>query len=740
MPNEMTIFQGGALPAHIAQHPDAVSLNANAQHGVRITFPTVSIRGKLWRVKHRGTETVIQRSEGNDHSGNPLPVSPVRALNVVVVGVDPIISKSYFVGKFQEGVEAIPDCFSNDGEMPDPASSSKQSELCSTCQLNKFGSIKRDDGSEGGKACRDVRKIAVVPDGDVESRLYGGPLLMRLPATSISNLARYSNELALAGYDVTQVVTSMSFDVGFTHQVIKFEALGFVQSAADYSAVVRWAKSDIIRQMFEATPSLDAAGGPISPVMPTRDQYVEQNDPAELDYFPATETAALIQNAEYRLTHESDPNNWIVVLHDCAKACQSIAELTAVRAIDAVKEASVKAPVKFRRRMQEIWDEAIERLSPKGNGHDTAAAQWDGDTVNGTEPQRADPPVAMAMAVTAPTHTDLMVVPESIDAFIEKYPPPESAPFSAWLVDGEGNEMADADGVIEAHTDPVKFANAYLDALASEFPGTIELFRGANQEAVDLAKQISPEASALLSPKPPETAGNPTLPMDLPADPAFIVPPAKATTAEFAAYNGRLQAALELGTTQDWVSTVKARNSATIEAFPPKRRLDAKAVIEAREKVVTSIPARGEETPTFAKIAEGMLTDIAGLETEMEVDVYAKSTFRIAELERLREGKPALHAVVQRALTERLAAVTKSPPTPRQVADDMMVKLRGCDTSDAAMALVRGQEYIASAKQLSTASSELWKEVKATAASIAAQRPEVWAPVKAMYDAQAKPA
>ena len=241
MAQDMILLQPGAMPAHIANNPPPVSLNANAQQGVRLTFPVVSIEGRVWSVTLRGVETVIKASEGTDYNGKPLPEAPVRSLNVIIVGISPTISKVWYAKAFQPGQKAVlPDCFSINGETPDPTSPLRQSELCSTCPKNQFESAVSDDGTQGkGKACRDSRKIAVVPAGDIQNAIFGGPMMLRLPVMSLPNLAKYCGQLNIAGVDVTQVVTAMSFNM-----TVKYPEVVFRPQQVEGS-VVRSGTSDV---------------------------------------------------------------------------------------------------------------------------------------------------------------------------------------------------------------------------------------------------------------------------------------------------------------------------------------------------------------------------------------------------------------------------------------------------------------------------------------------------------------
>ena len=77
----------------------------NARAGVQASFAVVGYKGRSWRLKHRGEETLLR-----DAQNRPMP-----ELDVVIVGVAPSISKIYYARAYVEGDDSAPDCFSLDG-------------------------------------------------------------------------------------------------------------------------------------------------------------------------------------------------------------------------------------------------------------------------------------------------------------------------------------------------------------------------------------------------------------------------------------------------------------------------------------------------------------------------------------------------------------------------------------------------------------------------------------------------
>jgi hypothetical protein len=670
--NDMVTFSPGAnLPAHIANNPPPMALNANAQQGIRIPFPVVSIEGRVWSVTTRGVETVIRQSPGFDVNHKPLPPVPTPTLNVIVVGISPAISKSWYAAAFRPGVKILmPDCFSTDGERPDQKSPRIQSTSCATCPKNQFGSAISDDGTEGkGKACRDGRKIAVVPAGDVKNKSFGGaPMMLRLPVMSMPNLARYCGELNISGIDISQVVTQMSFNMDVRYPEVVFTALGYVQDPDDYRDALEWMRSDIVRQMLDEAPTFENTG--VSPKQPTRSDFSA----------PPDDRGQFVIEADIALNDEPEPEAWLERLLGFAGTATNIGDLTALFSLGCVRSAREMAPLEFRQRIQKALDDAVDRLSPKDvpvneqmppeptdeqraearatidrkrelagqkdepeMERDVNGVAWDaalhasskaknsdgtwrarrgaGTAQPAQEPRQQEQPLFGRESETAAGDNGTTTVAgAAATGGVESSSGPVS--FEAWLIDGEGNEIPDENGEIEAFTDPVAFVTAYMDALHSKPAATVDLFKRANLEAIRKAQIASTKVSAILAGYNKPAVEAPSL---------IVPPPAHKTMAEYNAYNDRLRAALT-NVNVDGFRAIKDANADTIAAFPPARRLAALAVFEERMKALTPAPAR-DPVPRNAK--DGMLADLESLETIAQIQAWEVFPATIAELRQL---------------------------------------------------------------------------------------------------------
>lgn len=199
--NALTVQTLGAVSTRFQGQP----LEDDLSSGISGGFPRMGFKGKVWTIHARGEAFPIIR---NDGSGDP-----VGSIEVVIVKASAGISKTFYAGGFVEGSTAAPDCMSSNGVTPDPASPNKQCATCALCPHNDFGSDIRQDGTAGkGKACKDTKRLAIVPLGDIKNERYGGAMLLRVPAASLQDIAMYGKGCMKLGYPYYGVGTRIGFD------------------------------------------------------------------------------------------------------------------------------------------------------------------------------------------------------------------------------------------------------------------------------------------------------------------------------------------------------------------------------------------------------------------------------------------------------------------------------------------------------------------------------------------------
>jgi hypothetical protein len=204
-------FAGKAMSGVFANVAPTDELSAGVHGG----FGIVAYKGKTWSLRHRGEETKLMREDGD---------GPRSSIEVVVLKSSAHIAKIYYEGGYVEGSTAAPDCFSTNGVTPDVSSSKKQSAACASCPKNAWGSRVTPAGKQG-KACSDSKRLAVVPLNDIRNEAFGGPLLLRVPAASLQDLAGYGQKMNALGYPYFAVATRISFDPAEAYPKFQFKAI-----------------------------------------------------------------------------------------------------------------------------------------------------------------------------------------------------------------------------------------------------------------------------------------------------------------------------------------------------------------------------------------------------------------------------------------------------------------------------------------------------------------------------------
>jgi hypothetical protein len=187
--------------------------NKDLTEGVQPSFAVVTFRGKVWRVRHKGEDRVVKMNN-----------EPVQSIVAVICKASPAISKLYYAKAYAEGDDVPPDCYSLDGVVPDVTAVNKQSPTCASCRHNVWGSRITESGSKA-KACADNRRLAIVPYPDLANESFGGPMLLRVPPTSLIELARLGDALKQYHLPYQAVVVKISFDWDVAYPKLVFTAV-----------------------------------------------------------------------------------------------------------------------------------------------------------------------------------------------------------------------------------------------------------------------------------------------------------------------------------------------------------------------------------------------------------------------------------------------------------------------------------------------------------------------------------
>lgn len=165
-----------------------------------------------------------------------------RHLDVVIVNAAPKIGRTFYLKSYNPDNPAGPDCWSADGETPDPSSTNAQSDRCATCPQNVKGS-----GQGDSRACRFSQRLAVVLANDIE----GHVMQLQLPATSIFGreegekrpLQAYARYLAAQNVSPEMLVTRMQFDTKSEAPKLFFKPARWVTDE-EFETITRQGQTD----------------------------------------------------------------------------------------------------------------------------------------------------------------------------------------------------------------------------------------------------------------------------------------------------------------------------------------------------------------------------------------------------------------------------------------------------------------------------------------------------------------
>jgi hypothetical protein len=242
------------LPAYLrGKEVDNTGLTSNVSAG----FPYLSLKGKVWTLIRDGEKTILTRP--ND------PDEPTTSVEVVILGVNPHLSKSYYGKQYVEGSQDKPICYSNDGKTPAADSTDRQSKTCAACPHNVWGSGQ----NAKGRACPDFRRLAVAPAGNLDD-----PMLLRVPAASLKPMAEYAGLLTKRGLPYRAVVTRLRFDPAESTPKLVPTVRAILDEEA-FEHAIEVSQGDLVKQIIAegvALPDDDSDGGPAqeAPAKPAR--------------------------------------------------------------------------------------------------------------------------------------------------------------------------------------------------------------------------------------------------------------------------------------------------------------------------------------------------------------------------------------------------------------------------------------------------------------------------------------
>lgn len=300
--------------------------------GIKPSFAVVTFKGKTWGIRHRGTTTQLL---ARDQNGQVIGAIPT--VDLVIIKAATAISKSYYIEKYKEGDFNQPDCWSTNGQTPDPAAPKLQSVTCRGCRWDAFGSRTMDDGRKG-KACQDGKRLAVVPAGDLKNEAYGGPMLLRLPPSTFAGLSELESQLHMQGYHYFAVVMRLSFDHQAAFPKIQFTPVRVLNDHEMQEVLALQSHDQVERilseEVYEVAADPQQATAEAKPVQVQPTPPVKPTPPAAQPGTTAFTTAAPppMETVRQMSMPPAQPD---AMTPEQAKIAQLEAELAAARTADA---------------------------------------------------------------------------------------------------------------------------------------------------------------------------------------------------------------------------------------------------------------------------------------------------------------------------------------------------------------------------------------------------------------------
>ena len=231
------------LPARFANRQNRRNLVQAVTAGLGMASPPyVSIKGGMF--------TLI------DANGEQEPVE-TKYLDCVIIDTqrpdqgEATVQRVFWGSKvFNPNADAYepPDCWSDNGIGASANAIDPQSQSCQTCPQNTWGSAVSKVTGKPIKACHVIKKVAIVPvelkqdakgvpiysDGGMVTaeHIEDFPFLLRVPVMSHENLRAYSSKFAGQNFDISEVVTRITFVHGQVGQ-LDFQSAGFTDEATE---------------------------------------------------------------------------------------------------------------------------------------------------------------------------------------------------------------------------------------------------------------------------------------------------------------------------------------------------------------------------------------------------------------------------------------------------------------------------------------------------------------------------
>jgi hypothetical protein len=140
--------------------------------------------------------------------------NPMKDNRVEMIVLNSIFENQMYGERYNPNNPQPPICYAlsdkDDGLKPHPDAAKPQATYCIECPNNQWGS---DPEGGKGKACKNVRRLAIMAATDLSKIDKAEVAMAKLPVTSVKNWATYANQVANALHlPPVAVVTEMSVE------------------------------------------------------------------------------------------------------------------------------------------------------------------------------------------------------------------------------------------------------------------------------------------------------------------------------------------------------------------------------------------------------------------------------------------------------------------------------------------------------------------------------------------------
>jgi hypothetical protein len=222
-------------------------------------FSSIGYRAKVLTLRHRGETYHFTREDDN---------TPSHHIDVIIVGVNPNVSKTYYA-EWTEDSSGAPLCTSVNGTLrgPDPGVPAPQARSCTVCPRDEWKTL---SNGKRGKECQDNKRLAVILMPKVSTRLLGAPLkepvFLKVPPGSLTNLRTYHESLQHQGLHHATVITRVSFDQDQLFR-LKFELAQVLTDAEAPFILSKLENADpLTKRIIGTAPEIQEIDAPAAPM------------------------------------------------------------------------------------------------------------------------------------------------------------------------------------------------------------------------------------------------------------------------------------------------------------------------------------------------------------------------------------------------------------------------------------------------------------------------------------------